>query len=138
MHLFFSRLRFIIYMNVKSITVINTIFFQNLSVQISDSVLASLERLVVVLFNNFTRLAKGSKFLCCKAVVRVLFNLSSKGAVLRRFLSEVGMYQKLQMQKQQLFYCFRWFKNLLKSGHAFQSVNRFCAWPCFWILLNIF
>lgn len=92
MHLFFSRLWFIIYKNVKSITIINTIFFQNLSVQISDSVLASLERLVVVLFNNFTRLAKGSKFLCCKAVVRVLFNLSSKGAVLRRFLSEVGMY----------------------------------------------
>ena len=61
-------------------------------VQISDSILASLERLVVVLFNNFTRLAKGFKFLCCKSIVRMLFNLSSKGAILRSFLSEVGMY----------------------------------------------
>ncbi|KAL9956083.1 hypothetical protein ACROYT_G037506 [Oculina patagonica] len=62
--------------------------------EISDSVLASLERLVVVLFNNFTRLEKGSKLLCCKSLVRMLFNLSLKGAVLRSFLSEV-VYQGL-------------------------------------------
>ena len=68
----------------------DSVFFHN--VQISDSVLVSLEKLVVVLFNNFTRLGKGSRFLCCKALVRVLFNLSWKGAVLRKFLSEVGMY----------------------------------------------
>ncbi|XP_068717854.1 DNA-dependent protein kinase catalytic subunit-like isoform X1 [Montipora capricornis] len=62
--------------------------------EVSDSILSSLERLVVVLFNNFTRLAKGSKFLCCKALVRLLFNLSTKGPYIRRFLSEV-VYQGL-------------------------------------------
>lgn len=64
----------------------------NFDLQISDFILASLERLVVVLFNNFTRLTKESRFICCKSLVRMLFNLSSKGAVLKRFLSEVGMY----------------------------------------------
>ncbi|RMX44452.1 hypothetical protein pdam_00010090 [Pocillopora damicornis] len=62
--------------------------------EISDSILASMERLVGVLFDKFAILNTRGKFLCCKAFVRVLFHLSSKGAVLRSFLSEI-VYQGL-------------------------------------------
>lgn len=83
----------VIYNNVNSIiSYIIKVVLLTFDAQMSDSILASLERLVVVLFNNFTMLNKGAKFLCCKALVRVLLNLSSKGAVLRSFLSEIGMY----------------------------------------------
>ncbi|XP_067044034.1 DNA-dependent protein kinase catalytic subunit-like isoform X2 [Acropora muricata] len=62
--------------------------------EVSDSILSSLERLGVVLFSNFTRLAKGPKLLCCKALVHMLLNLAGKGPVIRRFLSEL-VYQGL-------------------------------------------
>ncbi|XP_022778667.1 DNA-dependent protein kinase catalytic subunit-like isoform X5 [Stylophora pistillata] len=62
--------------------------------KISDSVLACMERIVRVLFDKFAILNKGGKFLCCKALIRVLFHLSSKGAILRNFLSEI-VYQGL-------------------------------------------
>lgn len=96
---------------MQSITFINLIFLPNiaqlephgivhpakssyctsfLSLQVSDSILSSLERLGVVLFSNFTRLAKGPKLLCCKALVHMLLNLAGKGPVIRRFLSELG------------------------------------------------
>lgn len=54
-----------------------------------------MERLVGVLFDKFAILNTRGKFLCCKAFVRVLFHLSSKGAVLRSFLSEIGMCMRI-------------------------------------------
>lgn len=45
---------------------------------------------MVVLFDHFPRLGKGAKVLCYKAIVKVLFNLSGKGAIFKSFLSQVG------------------------------------------------
>ncbi|EDO34282.1 predicted protein [Nematostella vectensis] len=61
---------------------------------ISDGFLVSLERLIIVLFESFPRLSKSAKYLCHKALVKMLINISAKGSVLKNFLSEV-VYQGL-------------------------------------------
>ncbi|EDO42728.1 predicted protein [Nematostella vectensis] len=58
---------------------------------ISDGFLVSLERLIIVLFESFPRLSKSAKYLCHKALVKMLINISAKGSVLKNFLSEVGL-----------------------------------------------
>ncbi|KAI8501204.1 hypothetical protein Bbelb_212990, partial [Branchiostoma belcheri] len=62
--------------------------------QLSDMFVTSLERLVVVLFENFPRLGKKMHLICQKAILKVLLALVPKGATLRTFLSRI-VYQAL-------------------------------------------
>eukprot|EP00058_Branchiostoma_floridae_P019566 XP_002605056.1 hypothetical protein BRAFLDRAFT_85202 [Branchiostoma floridae] len=62
--------------------------------QLSDMFVTSLERLVVVLFENFPRLGKKMHLICQKAILKVLLALVPKGATLRTFLGRI-VYQAL-------------------------------------------
>ncbi|XP_070581112.1 DNA-dependent protein kinase catalytic subunit-like [Ptychodera flava] len=62
--------------------------------EVSDTFLSSLEKMVVILFENFPRLGKKLHYICFKCITAVFGALSPKGATLRTFISRV-VYQGL-------------------------------------------
>ncbi|XP_077979786.1 DNA-dependent protein kinase catalytic subunit-like [Glandiceps talaboti] len=57
--------------------------------EVSDTFLSSLEKMVVILFENFPRLGRSLHYVCYKSVTAVMVALSPKGATLRNFISRV-------------------------------------------------
>ncbi|KAI0227633.1 DNA-dependent protein kinase catalytic subunit [Lamellibrachia satsuma] len=62
--------------------------------EISETFLRSMERLVIMLMENFPKLSKKIHYRCFQAILKVLFALAPKGAVFRGFISRV-VYQGL-------------------------------------------
>ena len=58
--------------------------------QVSDTFLVSLEKLVVMLVENFPRLNRKFHLVCFAAVLKVLLALAPKGSTFRGFLSKIG------------------------------------------------
>ena len=58
--------------------------------QLSESFLTSLERLVVVLVEHYPRLAPKMGPLCHKATLMVFIALAERGPTLQSFVSHVG------------------------------------------------
>ncbi|XP_028413162.1 DNA-dependent protein kinase catalytic subunit-like [Dendronephthya gigantea] len=62
--------------------------------EIPPAFLSFLERLVVVLIEKFPELGRGPQFICLKAMLKLFLALTTRGASLKSFLSEI-VYQGL-------------------------------------------
>lgn len=62
--------------------------------KVSESFLSSLERLVVLMIENFPRLNKKVHFICFLSIFRIYFALGRKGIVCHGFLSRTSESHK--------------------------------------------
>ena len=61
--------------------------------QLSDTFLAALERLMIVQIGSYPRMPHRHRFLCDRSVLLILIALAPKGPTLKNFLSKVGKFE---------------------------------------------